>query len=153
MPNYGSQNFNLSLTEGDSLFLFGIPTNVAVAASPGGAVRTNGVVTFTTTIAHNFVPGMLLTAQGVGSVIGTQFGGLYLILTVPSATTLTAKPLQPGPSGSANSPGNMNQINDTGGGGTVNSIAAETPGAPQQSISISLNAAKDTAHDDNVSLE
>ena len=155
MSNYGAENFLRSLRPGDpSIFLFGIPSTVALAASPNGASRTNNVVTFTTlgAVAHNFAPGMLLTAQGVGSVGGTQFGGLYLILTVPSASTLTAQPLQQGPSGTPSSPGNQNQVNDTGGGGSMSSIAAEQPAAPQQSIAVAL-ADADAHNNDNLSLE
>jgi hypothetical protein len=152
MPTYGSQNFNLSLRAGDTLFLFGKPVTVALSASPSGAVRNSNVVTFTTGAAHHFVAGMQVVATGVGSVGNTQFNNLYVILTVPSSTTFTAQPLQQGPSGHATDSGNMNQVNDTGGGGNVTSIQAEVLTAPIASIAVSL-ANTDEGNNDNVAME
>jgi hypothetical protein len=135
MSKYASQNWNLSLEPGDTALLFGIQATIALAASAGGAVRTNGVVTFTTAAAHHAIPGFQFTAQGVGSVLGTRFDGHYQILTVPSATTLTAQPLDVNQTG-----GNSNQANDTGGGGTLTITQAETiqPQAPIASIAVSM---------------
>ncbi|MBA0084146.1 MAG: Ig-like domain repeat protein, partial [Acidobacteria bacterium Pan2503] len=58
----------------------------AIAASPNGAVRSNNVVTITTTSAHNFAIGDSVTIAGVSD--GT-FNGAFTIATVPSATTFT----------------------------------------------------------------
>jgi hypothetical protein len=150
MPNFSNTPAAgvLSLRPGDTVFVFGIPTNAALSASPAGAVRNLNVVTFTTGAAHNFVPGMSLTALGIGSVGGTRFYGNYVILAVPSTTTLTAQPIDQGGSGS----GNMNQPNDTGGGGNIKSIAAEAPAAPQASIAIAL-ADTDAHINDNLAIE
>lgn len=149
MPNYNSRNFLESLAPGDTSFVFGIPTNAALSASPAGAVRNQNVVTFTTAAAHNFVPGMPLTALGVGSVLGTRFDGNYIILTVPSTTTLTAQPVDPVGVGA----GNSNQANDTGGGGNVKSVAAEQPAVvPQASVAIAL-ADRDSHDYEGLALE
>jgi hypothetical protein len=135
MSKYASQNFNLALQPGDTALLFGIQASVALAASAGGAVRTNGVVTFTTAAAHHAIPGFQFEAKGVGSVLGTRFDGHYEILTVPSATTLTAQPLDVNLHG-----GNSNQINDTGGGGNLVITQAELFQAqvPIASIAVSM---------------
>jgi hypothetical protein len=136
MPTYASQNFNLSLQPGDVALLFGIQANVALAASPGGASRAAGtnVVTFTTAAAHHAIVGFQFIAKGVGAVGGTQFDGLYQILSVPSATTLTAELLAPAPDQNA----------DTGGGGFLVITQAETvqPLAPISSIAVSMPAGR-----------
>jgi glucose/arabinose dehydrogenase len=55
-----------------------------LAAAPGGLVRTGGTVTGTTTAAHGFRRGELLTIAGTGD---TAFHGSFHVTAVPSATT------------------------------------------------------------------
>ena len=57
-----------------------------IATSPTGAVRTNNVVTITTTTAHNLHPGATVTIAGVAD---TTFDGTFVMQSVPSATTFT----------------------------------------------------------------
>lgn len=75
--------------------------NLTIAASPTGAVRANNVVTITTTAAHGFVPGNIVTVSGVAD---TTFIGTFSIASAPSATTFTF---------------NQTANNATSGGGTV----------------------------------
>ncbi len=59
-------------------------TDQAIAA--GGAVRSGGTVTITTSANHGFSVGDLVVISGVTD---TSFNGRFLILTVPSSTTFT----------------------------------------------------------------
>ena len=150
MPTFGAQNYISSLRPGDPpVYLFGVPnTAAALSASPNGASRVGNIVTFITGAAHNFVPGQPLVAKGVGSVGKTRFDGNYLILTVPTTTTLTAQPIDLGIQG------NMNQVNDTGGGGNIISIAAELLQAVVPITSIAAALADVDAHaNTNLSIE
>jgi probable HAF family extracellular repeat protein len=58
----------------------------AIAASPGGAVRSSNLVTITTALAHNFVAGDSVT---IGGVADPAFNGTFVIVSVPSSTTFT----------------------------------------------------------------
>lgn len=132
MPNYVTGQAR-ALAPGDSVYLFGVPnTAAALATSPTGAVRTNGIVTITTGSAHNFIPGQQVDLRGVGSVGGFLgvygFDGSYTILTVPTTTTFTfADPGKP---------------NDTGGGGNAFSVAAEQPAVPQAGAAAHISASQ-----------
>lgn len=146
MSNYGTETFIRSLRGGDPpVFVFGVPTAAALATvANGGASRLNNVVTFTTKAAHNFVPGQALQALGTGATGNTSFDGNYIILTVPTTTTLTAQPTDPT---------GAHQANDTGGGGNITSIAAEQPAVlPQASIAVAL-ADIDAHNNEGLSLE
>jgi hypothetical protein len=61
-----------------------------VGNSPTGAVRSNNVVTITTTTAHNLFPGASVQIAGV---VDTSFNGTFVVQSVPSATTLTYQQL------------------------------------------------------------
>jgi hypothetical protein len=61
-----------------------------IANSPSGAVRSNNVVTITTTTAHNLYPGASVTIAGVTD---TSFNGTFVVQSVPSPTTLTYQQL------------------------------------------------------------
>jgi hypothetical protein len=132
MPNYSPARPTKHLAPGDSEYLFGVLTSVALAGTgtPGLSRSATGVVTATTTGAHNFVPGQRVSIAGTASVLYPQgnfvyaFDGEFTILTVPSTTTFTYN--------------DFNKPVDTGGGGTATSIAAEQPTAPQASTQISL---------------
>jgi hypothetical protein len=134
MPNYTPIRPTTHLDPGDSVYLFGTLTSVAIAGSgtPGVTRSAAGVVTVTTTGAHNFVPGTQVDMAGITSVAlgasSTQaaiygFNGSFQIITVPSTTTFTYN--------------DLGKPVDTGGGGTATSIAAEQPAAPQASLQIS----------------
>jgi hypothetical protein len=61
-----------------------------VGNSPTGAVRSNNVVTITTTAAHNIYPGASVTIAGV---VDTSFNGTFVVQSVPSPTTFTYQQL------------------------------------------------------------
>jgi hypothetical protein len=61
-----------------------------VGNSPTGAVRTNNVVTITTTTAHNLYPGASVLIAGV---VDASFNGTFVVQSVPSPTTLTYQQL------------------------------------------------------------
>lgn len=147
MPNFTNPPPQvLSLRPGDPpIYLFGVPNTAAAVATVanGGATRLGNVVSFTTKAAHNFVIGQSMQAVGIGASGNTHFDGNYLILTVPTTTTLSAIPLDSA---------NLNQPNDTGGGGNLFSVAAEQPAAPQASIAVAL-ADVDAHANSNLSLE
>lgn len=134
MSSYSAGSSAIALNPGDSVFLFGVLGNAAIAAvGTPGASRTNGTTTITTSAAHNFVIGQRVKIAGVNSVaFGSAgdkaalygFDGEYEILTVPSATTFTYSDLQ--------------KPNDTGGGGTATSIQAEQPALPQAGAQVSI---------------
>jgi hypothetical protein len=132
MPAYAVQspsNPMRSIDRGQLDFSFGVLSSVAIAASPTGVVRAaGGIVTLTTSSAHNFPAGesVLLAdsaASKLTSVGGTRFGGQYFIQAVPSATTATLLPLDDIV---------LHQGPDTGGGGAATARAFEflTPGVP-----------------------
>lgn len=125
MPLYQTIFPPKTLSPGESVYLFGVSANVAIAASPGGLSRVNGVTTVTTSVAHSFVPGQRVTIFGTASVLfGANndkaaiygFDGEYTIATVPTATTFTYS--------------DSGKPNDTGGAGQANSIQAEQPALP-----------------------
>lgn len=133
MSNYTNTFPPKSLAPGESVFLFGVVGNAAIAASPGGLVRTLGVVTVTTGAAHKFVPGQRVSIFGTLSVtFGASgnaaaiygFDGEYLIKTVPSTTTFTYD--------------DLGKPNDTGGGGQAQSIQAEQPAPPQAGAQVCI---------------
>lgn len=136
MPNY-TQSANASslpgLLRGAIGYSWGVPTAAAIAASPTGLVRAaGGTVTLTTSSAHNFQIGQVVTvgqavippATGTEptSVLGTRFNGRYTITAIPSGTTATLIPLDDVL---------LHQPADTGGTGTAISIAYESPAPPQ----------------------
>jgi DNA-binding beta-propeller fold protein YncE len=55
-------------------------------ASSSGAVRASNVVTITTTAAHGFMAGQVVTVANVSDI---SFNGIFTIAAVPSTTTLT----------------------------------------------------------------
>ena len=61
-----------------------------VGNSPTGAVRSNNVVTITTTTAHNLYAGASVLIAGV---VDTSFNGTFVVQSVPSPTTLTYQQL------------------------------------------------------------
>lgn len=141
MPNYTIQSIATPMRgfgRGDTVYSFGAQVPATIAASPTGLVRAaGGIVTLTTSSNHNFAPGETLTVFDVGrlagtaitSVGGTRFGGNYLILTTPSATTATLLPLDEVV---------LHQAPDTGGGGQAVSVAFESPAAPQAGQAFAL---------------
>ncbi|MGH9579652.1 MAG: hypothetical protein ACRD2R_01555, partial [Terriglobales bacterium] len=54
--------------------------------SASGAVRASNVVTITTTVAHGFMAGQVVT---IANVSDTSFNGTFTIASVPSTTTFT----------------------------------------------------------------
>ncbi|HEX2711251.1 MAG TPA: hypothetical protein VHM88_03375, partial [Candidatus Acidoferrales bacterium] len=74
----------------------------AVAAAPSGAVRSNNVVTITTTAPHALVPNEAVLVTGVADA---SFNGTFTVTSVPSATTFTYS---------------QSAANATSGGGSVN---------------------------------
>jgi hypothetical protein len=145
VPNYG-QSTSLAplsgLMRGVVGYSFGVPTAAAIAASPTGLVRAaTGIVTLTTSAAHNFQIGNICTiglasippavGKSVTSVGGTNFEGAYTITAIPSVTTATLVPI---------SDILLHQVADTGGTGTATSIAYETPAAPQAGQAFALNS-------------
>ncbi len=74
--------------------------NLSIATS-NGAVRNNNVVTVTTTAAHGFAVGNIVTLSGVSD---TSFIGTFTIASVPSSTTFTF---------------NQTGVNASSGGGTI----------------------------------
>lgn len=136
MPNYVQGQpgaWPPGLGRGERGFSFGALTAVAIAASPGGLVRAaGGTVTVTTTGNHNFQVGQsALIGGAVTSVGGTNFGGNYLIASTPSPTTATLI---------AQDGINAHQAPDTGGAGTITSIAFEQPTVPQAGKSFGFTA-------------
>jgi hypothetical protein len=131
MPNYvQSPPYPKGLMRGFLGYSFGALTQITIAASPGGLVRAaGGIVTLTTTGAHNFAVGQILTIAFETSVGGTRFAGNYIISTIPSGTTATLTPVDPVV---------LHQAPDTGGAGTATSIAFETPAAPQAGQAFAL---------------
>ena len=115
-----------ALAPGDSAFLFGVKTAVALA-SPGLS-RNGGVVTATTGAAHGFVPGQQVDIYGAASIGGfsTPYGfeGSFQIVSVPTTTTFTY-----------NDPG---KPNDSANAGFASSIQGENPatGAFSQQVSL-----------------
>ncbi len=59
---------------------------MSVAASPAGATESGTTVTITTTVAHLFDVGQIVSVNNVG-VAG--YNGTYTILSIPSSTTFT----------------------------------------------------------------
>lgn len=57
-----------------------------IAAAPTGAVRSDGVATFLTTVANSIVVGQYVA---VASVTDVSFNGTYQVLSVPTTTTFT----------------------------------------------------------------
>ncbi|MBI3483793.1 MAG: hypothetical protein HY012_01380, partial [Acidobacteria bacterium] len=60
-------------------------STVAIAAT-NGAVRATNVVTITTSSAHGFAVGHVVTVSGVTD---SSFSGTFIIVSVPTATTFT----------------------------------------------------------------
>lgn len=54
--------------------------------APGGALRHENVITFTTTVAHGFRKGERITIAGV---FDPSFNGTFYVASVPAATTFT----------------------------------------------------------------
>ena len=132
MPAYAVQspsNPMRSIDRGIIGYSFGSTGNAVIAASPTGVVRAaGGIVTLTTSAAHNFPVGETITlsdaaASKLTSVGGTRFGGNYFIQAVPSPTTATLLP---------NDDILLHQGPDTGGGGQATGRQFEfvTPGVP-----------------------
>ena len=63
-----------------------VESPITIAASPTGAVRTSGIATITTTVAHNYLAGQTVTIAGVAD---SSFDGLFVIASIPSVTTFT----------------------------------------------------------------
>jgi hypothetical protein len=64
-------------------------STATIAASPTGAVRSNNIVTITTTAAHGLSPGVYITISGVtDTTFNSAAGTAYLLLTA-SGTTMT----------------------------------------------------------------
>jgi DNA-binding beta-propeller fold protein YncE len=76
-----------------------------ITASPNGAVRSNNVVTITTTAAHGLTVGETITIAGVTD---TSFNGTFSVASVPSSTSFTY---------------NQTAGNATSGNGTVSAAA------------------------------
>jgi hypothetical protein len=143
LPNYvqsSLQNQSSGLLRGQIGYSFGAYVSATIAASPGGLVRAaGGIVTITTTAAHNWQIGNnVFIGEGVTggvngieptSVGGTRFNGNYTITAIGSATTATLVPIDPV---------NLHQAPDTGGTGTALSISYETPTPAQAGQAFAL---------------
>ena len=118
--------------------------NLSIAAS-NGAVRSNNVVTITTTAAHGFSVGNIVSIQGVTD---TSFLGTFTIASVPSNTTFTYNQ-----TGSNASSGNGTvphtavtwQVNNTTGGaaatGTISANGLYTaPASLPQAVTANIAA-------------
>lgn len=135
MPLYVQNNPSaplISLSVGDAGYSFGTPgTATPKSAASGGLTRNvtsvlnaAGVaynqiqVSLTTTAAHKFQAGQLLTLFETNPVGNTNFDGTYLILSVPTTTTAILIPLDPT---------RQHQGTDTAGGGVATSVQGEDP--------------------------
>jgi glucose/arabinose dehydrogenase len=63
------------------------------SAAMAGAVRANGIVTFSTTLPHGFRQGEKITVSGVGDA---GFNGTFPVASLPDATTFTVVQAGPG---------------------------------------------------------
>lgn len=61
-------------------------TYASIAASPSGATRSAGVITFNTTTPHKLIVGDRVT---VGSIANSSFNGNYLVVSTPTSTQFT----------------------------------------------------------------
>jgi hypothetical protein len=77
-----------------------------IASAPLGATESSSIVTITTSVAHGFGVGDVVSISGVGAV---GYNGIFTIISVPSSTTFTYK------DGVTGLPGS--------GGGTASSLA------------------------------
>lgn len=93
-PSTSSNDSSIALAINDSGSIAGyingtlpvIWKAATIAASPGGAVRSNNVVTITATTVHNFAVGDSVT---IGGVADASFDGNFTIASVPSGATFT----------------------------------------------------------------
>ncbi len=96
----------LNGTQQFTAIVSGAPT-IAIAAT-SGAVRLAGVVTITTTAAHNLIVGQAVT---IGAVSDATFNGTFTIVSVPTSTTFTYA--------------QSGLLDATSGGGTVTNIGVK----------------------------
>ncbi len=82
----GNSTFGTISTTGLYAAPSALPPATTVTIASNGAVRSNNVVTITTTAAHNLVIGQVVTISGVTD---TSFNGTFFVETVPSTTTFT----------------------------------------------------------------
>jgi DNA-binding beta-propeller fold protein YncE len=82
----GNSTFGTISTNGLYTAPSALPPATTVTIASNGAVRSNNVVTITTTAAHNLVVGQEVTIAGVTD---TSFNGIFFVETVPSTTTFT----------------------------------------------------------------
>jgi glucose/arabinose dehydrogenase len=80
-------------------------SDVRSLAAVGGAVRSSGIATYTTTSAHGFRRGAKITVSGVSD---TSFNAVGYVQATPSATSFAF--VQPGPNASSGG-GNANSEN------------------------------------------
>jgi len=99
-----------------------LPPGTTLTIASNGAVRSNNVVTITTTATHNLVVAQVVTISGVTD---TSFNGMFSIQTVPSGTTFTFS---------------QTGSNATSSGGTVTSTAVQV-----KAVAVADNTKSDTA--------
>jgi hypothetical protein len=141
LPNYYQNNSNsplLSLAPSDKGYSFGTSGSAAlVTTDDGGLTRSyqqiNGqqmlVVTATTQAAHNMAAGQPVVILNSESDGGTIFDGNYVILSIPSTTTLVLLPTDST---------RIHQALDVGDSGSVYGIQFDTPVAPQAGQAFAL---------------
>ncbi len=99
-----------------------LPPATTLTIASNGAVRSNNVVTITTTAAHNLFVGQVVTISGVTD---TSFNGTFTVASAPSSTTFTFS---------------QTGSNATSGGGTVTSTAVQV-----KAVAVADNTKSDTA--------
>jgi hypothetical protein len=89
-----------ALLEGCSFARSSIVAGTArtIATAPTGAVRASNITTFTTSATHGYVIGDIVVVTGVTDA---TFNGVFVVLSVPTTTTLTVA--NPGVNGNSGS--------------------------------------------------
>jgi YVTN family beta-propeller protein len=118
----GNTTFGTISTTGLYTAPAALPPATTTSIASSGAVRSNNVVTITTTAAHNLGVGQVVIISGVAD---TSFNGTFSLQTVPSSTTFTFS---------------QTASNATSGGGTVSSTAVQV-----KVVSVADSTKSDTA--------
>lgn len=116
-----------------------------VAIATNGAVRASSVVTITTTAAHGFAIGQVVSISGV---MDSTFSGIFGIVTVPSTTTFTYSQVLADATSGGGTAANLSVnwfVNDVqGGNATIGTITTgglyTTPSALPPAVTASITA-------------
>jgi hypothetical protein len=112
--------------------------SAAIAASPNGASEAGSTVTITTTAAHNFVAGEMVTIAGVG--VGGYNGTFKITLTTATTFTYTAATtgLTPSGGGTAAAADSFDVFGGTWSGGLF--VALGDAGSPSTNPELIVSA-------------